>query len=80
MILENTAQDKTKGIIGLFTMPNCQKQSFILTPKGIDPSKEYRITLDNSGSSFVVPGYVLSRDGIRIAVPSAIDSEQLIMP
>ncbi len=72
-VLEIAAPDSTKGAIGIFTLSKAQK--ICVTPKGINAGKNYKITLDNSGASFVMSGYELMNEGLKIDIPSSLAAE-----
>lgn len=75
-ILEIAAPDSSRGAIGVFTLSKAQK--ICIAPKGINAGKNYKITLDNSGTSFVLSGYELMNGGINIAIPSSLASELVL--
>ncbi len=75
-VLEIAAPDSTKGAIGVFTLSKAQK--ICVTPKGINAGKQYKITLDNSGASFVLSGYELMNSGLKIDIPSSLSSELVL--
>jgi hypothetical protein len=58
-------------------MSNFKGDTIKVTPKGIDKSKEYTVTLDNENCTFKVSGYELSK-GIDIQIPSSLDSELIL--
>lgn len=77
-ILERCDKDKTCGVIGVFTLSNEQEQRVRITPKGINASKKYSITFDNSGVAALIDGLVLVNSGIDIYLPSSLSSELII--
>ncbi len=76
-VLEIGAPDKSKGAITVFTMCNTDTQAVTVKPKGIDRSKNYKVTLDNDGCTFTVSGYELSK-GLEIYLSSAMESELVL--
>ena len=46
--------------------------------QGIDPSRTYKITLDNTQHTFTIPGSVLYLNGLTVTVPSALTSELVL--
>ena len=76
-IQEISDPQKTQGAITVFTMSNFKGDTVKVTPKGIDKSKEYTVTLDNENCTFKVSGYELSK-GIDIHIPSSLDSELIL--
>ena len=77
-ILELAAPDRTRGVIGVFAMTKCGEQAIDVCSRGIDPSKTYRVTLDNTQSTFEIPGHALCQNGIRIQLPAALTSELVL--
>ena len=49
----------------------------LVKPKGIDKSKNYKVTLDNEDCTFTVSGFELSK-GIEIYLGSAMESELVL--
>jgi hypothetical protein len=78
MILEIAAPDNTRGAVGVFSMTACGEHSVIVYPRGIDAAKNYRITLDNTQTTFEMPGCDLHQNGIRISIPAALTSELIL--
>ena len=76
-ILELTASDKTKGVIAAFILAGI-KGSINIRAKGADQSKQYKVTLDNDGCSFVVSGRELKQNGIIVDIPSSMSSELVL--
>lgn len=76
-VLEIGAPDKSRGAMTVFTMCNTGEQTVIVKPKGIDRSKNYKVTLDNDNCTFTLPGYELSK-GIEISLGSAMESELIL--
>ena len=77
-ILEIAAPDGSRGAIAAFTLTAGGTRQLTLQPRGIDPSASYRITLDNSRTTFTVSGYELSTCGVKIQVPSSMSSELVL--
>ncbi|MBP3333558.1 MAG: alpha-galactosidase [Clostridia bacterium] len=77
-VLEISSCDHTKGAITVFSLCMAKKEDSVIIPKGIDLAKNYKVTLDNSGSTFTVSGYELSRCGIRVNIPSSMSSELVL--
>lgn len=47
-------------------------------PHGLDVSKTYQVTFDNSGQTVTASGFDLQRDGIRMDIAQPLRSEQLL--
>jgi hypothetical protein len=50
----------------------------MVKPKGIDISKEYKVTLDNDGFSYIISGEKLKRNGIAIDIKASLSSELIL--
>lgn len=78
--LELAAHDKTRAVIGAFRLsdaPNeCER---VIRPRGIDASKRYEISWDNSGSTYHIDGSVLAQQGLLIRLGGALTSELVLL-
>ncbi len=77
-ILELDARDRSRGICGLFQLAAAEQPEYLLRLRGIDVSKRYRVTFDNSGQTCELDGYTLARQGIPVRLEGALTSELLI--
>jgi hypothetical protein len=77
-VLELDSRDRTRGICGLFQLAAAELPEYVLRLRGIDVSKRYRVTFDNSGQSCELDGYTLARQGVPIRLEGALTSELLI--
>lgn len=75
---EIAAPDGSKGAIAVYALTNAGKINRFIQPKGVDLSKTYKVTLDNSRTSFTVSGYELMNSGIRIQIPASMASELIL--
>ena len=76
--LEIASEDKTKGVIAAFTLVSPEADVYTVFPKGIDISRTYAVTLDNSRETFEVSGRQLMTHGINLRIPTALSSELVI--
>lgn len=76
--LEIAAPDCSKGAMAVFTMPQAKSRRFTAVPKGINAEFTYKVTLDNSGASFVKKGFELLAQGIPADLPSSLSSELIL--
>ena len=63
-ILEYAAEDRSRGMIGVFGLADCAVQEFTVHPRGIDPSRRYAVTFLNEDNKVTVDGYRLASNGI----------------
>ena len=76
--IEIAAEDKSKAAAAVFTVKK-PEGDFIFTPKGIDAGSEYTVTLDNTGDVFTAEGRQILTHGIKIKIPTALDSELILI-
>ena len=78
-VIELASEDHTKAICGLFQLSAPTQAEYELRFRGIDVSRRYRVTFDNSGQSSIVDGFLLMEQGIKVRLESALTSELLIL-
>jgi len=69
---------KNPGIAGVFQLAAPRERTYQLRLRGLDRSKRYRVTWDNSGQSTVVDGFTLMNQGLAIELGGALTSELLL--
>ncbi len=77
-VLEISSPDRTKGTMTVITLSGTNEKSIRVKPKGIDASRQYKVTLDNDGYTYIISGEKLKRNGIAVNISSSLSSE-LIM-
>ncbi len=78
-IIERGTENGKHGVIGVFKLADSMDENLVIVrPKGIDMSLNYKVTYDNLGTSFVVSGMELYRDGLVVQMEGAITSELII--
>ncbi len=77
-VLELASEDRTRGICGLFQLAAPSEPEYLLKPRGLDASKRYKVTFDNSGQTAVVDGFTLMTRGLTVRLEGALTSELLI--
>ena len=73
-VLEYSIQDQSRGYVGIFKLSDGEEE-FLLRPRGINLEWQYKITLDNSGQTFIIPGRDLFLRGLPIRLERALTSE-----
>lgn len=63
----------------VFRTSDSGEPAYILRPRGLDPAREYRVTLDNSGGTFHATGRELARDGISVRLEQPLSSELVLI-
>lgn len=77
-ILELSSVDSTRGILGVFQLANPQEAQTIICLRGVDVSKQYRVTWDNSRRTAILDGSALAGEGVRIRLEGPCTSELLL--
>ena len=77
-VLELASEDRTRGICGLFQLSAPTQPEYLLRVRGLDASRRYRLTFDNSGETSVVDGFTLIEQGVNVRLEGALTSELLI--
>jgi len=76
--MEIAAPDGSRGAATVFALTCAKQEPIRFFPRGLDASKTYRVTLDNSGAVATVSGYALQNDGILLRIPASLSSELLL--
>ncbi|MCC7352791.1 MAG: alpha-galactosidase [Anaerolineae bacterium] len=77
-VLELASRDRARGIAGVFQLSSPRGPEYLLRLRGLDASRRYQVTWDNSGQVSEVDGFVLMKQGIVIRLEGALTSELLI--
>jgi len=76
-VLELAARDHSRAICGLFQLSAPTEPEYRLRLRGLDRSKRYRVTFDNTGQSSEMDAVTLMHDGLTIRLEGALTSELL---
>lgn len=77
-VLEIASPDGRKGAIAAFTLSGAQAERYTVIPRGLSVESNYRVTLDNTRTSFIASGYELMTAGIPIRIPASLSSELIL--
>ena len=81
-VLEYAAPDHTRGYCGVFALSQDDTSGhateYTLCLRGIDRSRTYDVTLDNSGESFRISGRELANVGLTIRLDGSMLSELVL--
>ena len=77
-VLELSSDDRTRGICGLFQLSAPTQAEYVLRLRGLDVSRKYRVTFDNSGQCCEIDGFTLMKHGITMRLEGALTSELLL--
>lgn len=76
-VLELASADRTRAICGLFQLAAPTQPAYLLRLRGLDVSKRYRVTWDNTDQTCEVDGFTLMQQGITVRLEGALTSELL---
>ena len=77
-VIELAAKDRSRGMIGIFRLAEPEREETTVFPRGVDLSKNYLVTFDNSGAKVRLSGFELAQNGLRIRLGSALTSELVL--
>ncbi len=84
-IIERSAKDKTRSIIGVFRLADsADKEAVTVFPRGINSAWKYKIRFDNDFASECeecaeISGFDLVNNGIRINLEDSLTSELILL-
>ncbi len=76
-VLELASGDGAQAICGLFQLSAPAEPEYLLRLRGLDESRRYRVTSDNSGRTWEAEGSALMRQGIVVRLEGALTSDLL---
>lgn len=77
-VLEYAGPDANRAYAGIFRLSSSESPLYHFCPRGLDPQRTYRVTLDNSGRTFDEGGAALLHDGLRVGLESPLTSELIL--
>lgn len=77
-VLELASRDRARAIAGLFQLSGAQEPEYLFRPRGLDPSRRYRVRWDKGGYRTEVEGHVLANEGLRVRLAGPLTSELLL--
>ncbi|HEX4484841.1 MAG TPA: alpha-galactosidase, partial [Terriglobales bacterium] len=78
LVLEYASPDAQHDVATLFRTSNIEDPVFHFVPRGLDASRNYKVTFKNRGESFEQSGFQLMRDGIPVRLETAGTEEMLL--
>jgi alpha-galactosidase len=76
-VLEYARQDQERGYAGVFKLSDGEG-TYLLQPRGMDFSRDYLITLDNTRQTFRAAGRDLAVHGLPVRLDAALTSELVL--
>ena len=77
-IIEAAAKDGSKGMLGVFQLANPKERETVIHPRGVNASRTYNVTFDNTRRTCKVDGFTLKNDGLHIRLDGALTSELVL--
>ena len=78
VVLEHVKPDRTRGYSGIFRLAGATEDHYVFRPRGLDASKTYKVTFDNTQEVVYASGFDLQRNGIRVEIAQPLHSELLL--
>ena len=78
-VLEYAAPDKSRAVVGVFRLLGDGDGTYRVHPRGLDRSRRYRVTLDNTGEVVELSGHKLVERGVRVQLRKTLSSELLLL-
>lgn len=77
-ILERASSDGTRGVIGVFRLADAAEERTLVFPRGLDLSRTYDVTFDNTRTTVRLSGLEMVRDGVPVRLSGALTSELIL--
>lgn len=77
-VLELAAENRDRALIGAFRLASPRGGEYVVSPRGLDRSRRYRVTWDNSGVSHETDGATLVRHGLAVRLEGGLTSELIL--
>jgi alpha-galactosidase len=77
-VIEHAAPDHSKAYAGIFRLAGAKEDTYLFKPRGLDPSKTYKVIFDNTNVSVHMKGIDLVNQGLSIRIGQSLRSELLL--
>lgn len=78
VVNEFVAEDKGAAYVNLFRLPGTTEDTWIFKPRGLDMSRDYKVTFLDGGQSLCMNGYTLAQIGISVRLDGPLTSQMLL--
>ena len=78
VVNEFVSKDATAAYATVFRLSNTKENAWIFKPRGLDLSKNYKVSFVGKSAYFVANGYTLAENGISIRLDSPLTSQMLL--
>jgi hypothetical protein len=76
--MEYASEDRTKGWAVLSRIAQKGEELYLFRPRGLDPSRTYKVTLDNLEVHLKLTGFQLMQEGLSVRLAETATSELLL--
>ncbi len=77
-VLEYASSDASRIIAGIFRLVGNGDEEYLFRPRGLDVSRQYKVTFDNKGKSIKGEGVELEQKGLVVRLGKPLTSELLL--
>jgi hypothetical protein len=78
VVLEYATPDKQRSMATLFRTSNFEDPVYRFFPRGLDPSRSYKVIIKNRAETVELSGWKLMQEGISVRLENAGTSEMLL--
>ena len=76
---EAVAADRARVAVAVFRLAGPADPEYRLRLRGVDVSRRYQVTFDNTGDTAEITGLALAQEGILVRLPRPLSSELLLL-
>jgi alpha-galactosidase len=77
-VAEFASPDRTKAWATFVRLAEADGDVYVFRPRGLDPARTYRVTVDSVGTTAKVDGMQLIQQGLPVRLETALSSELLL--
>jgi alpha-galactosidase len=77
-VAEFASPDRTKGWATIVRLAETDSDLYVFRPRGLDPARTYRVTVDSVGTTARIDGIRLIEEGLPVRLETALSSELLL--
>ena len=77
-VLEYARTDRSASVAAVFRTADQGAPEYVFRPRGLDPTQDYQVTLDNEGLSWTAAGQTLMQEGIPLRLEQPLTSQLLL--
>ena len=76
--LEYASEDGRRALAGVFRLSEKAGDNYHFFPRGLDPDKQYRISLESAGRTWTASGKDVMKDGLAVTLTASSASELIL--